>query len=281
MPVPGAAASSGNAGVGSWQGARSAATWTPRSVSSAAALTTSSPRPLSHFEPRVIRPEGAARSGEPTSLGRAGLSASRPQAQQRDGASAPSRARRSSTTALVGAGAGGRSGSIPRSPAMSHHHSQSQSHFSSHIRTPVSSTHTSAPITFLRPEYISYSALRDILHTDESASTATNQGQLRGSSVARTLGPPTVASRRDFSPTMTDSDDDSDAYGHRMLRSSHDRGRTRDSAAGYNSLSQSVYHNEPVLRLPSRWNEQDRNKYLSVSGEGRTLQFNGKYALHD
>lgn len=271
---PGGGAVGRTGAIGSWNGAQSAASWTPRSVSSSVVQTSS--RPISQFEPRVIRPD-SARAGDQDG-GHAGIAASRPLTQRRDsnagGASAsPSRARRASTTTLAAASVGG---SAPRSPAVSHLHTHTPPVLQAKT---ISSSTTSAPpsVPFLRPRYIEYSALRDIIHTDASATAALNQTLAHGHTLGRAVLLNSVPPRRDFSP-LSDSDEDSDNYGasSRILRTSRDRGRPRDPAAGYHasSISQAIF-SEPILRLPTRWSDQDRNKFLSVSDDGRSLQFHG------
>lgn len=39
----------------------------------------------------------------------------------------------------------------------------------------------------------------------------------------------------------------------------------------------SLVSSSPVFRLPTRWSEQDRHTYLSVSADGRELTYHGKY----
>ncbi|KAL5495736.1 hypothetical protein ACEPAI_1200 [Sanghuangporus weigelae] len=120
-----------------------------------------------------------------------------------------------------------------------------------------------APIAFPRPSYLRFSFLRDLLQTDVDTAFPLQRP-----------APPLVTGR-DITP-FTESDDDSESstgfsrrpYAHR------ERGRTRERKSAYQaSLPQANV--DPVIYLPTRWNEQDRNKYLHVSEDGRNLSFHG------
>ena len=123
-----------------------------------------------------------------------------------------------------------------------------------------------APTTFKRPSYLRFSFLRDSLQTDVDTAF----------SIQRPVVPPLVTGGRDVTP-FTESDDDSESstgfsrrpYAHR------ERGRARERRSAYQGSLPSAGL-EPAINLPTRWNEQDRNKYLHVSEDGRNLSFHGE-----
>lgn len=235
--------------------------WGPRSASSSVGATShdssvSLPRSVSGFEPRVIR----------GNIERTGTADQLPSGLRRDSTSmSPSRARRPSTSAANPA-------SVLRSPATS-------------LRpTPASSSNTvpalvqgpaasaTAPATFARPSYLDYSALRNFIQTDASPALPPSRYGVDNSS------PSTSLLRREATP-FTDSDDDSESSigvaGRGFLRTrDSERGRGRERASAYAAAASFVNPN-PTLRLPTRWNEQDRNSSLTVSGDGRELHFHG------
>ena len=262
--MTGAASFASNVGVGSWHNTRPGASLTPRSVSASAIPQSGSPRPMSHFMPRVIRPEG-------TSSTQAGLSATRPQSQRHESNSASSgvsvsRTRHSSS---------GRSGSVTRSqvhPPHSHPHSFS----ALHPRSSSHSTHSAPEEIYLIPPYIAYSSLRDNFHTIDTMEDL-KEGSIRGGSLSRSVVTYSTPYRREFSPA-TESDDEVEVYGPgRLLRPVRDRGRTRDSSANHSTshTAQQQSPNESILMLPSKWSDQDRDKLLSVRDGGRTITLDG------
>lgn len=118
-----------------------------------------------------------------------------------------------------------------------------------------------APTTFKRPSYLQYSSLRDLLQTDTDASSVSPRFA------------PSLVSGRDVTP-LTESDEDSESSVGFTRRpyALRERGRARERQSAY-SASQSL---DPMIRLPTRWNDEDRNKYLTISEDGRNLSFHGE-----
>ncbi|OBZ79836.1 Ran-binding protein 9 [Grifola frondosa] len=134
---------------------------------------------------------------------------------------------------------------------------------------------------FPRPAYLEYSSLRDLLHTDAApALPATGRigyaYTLSSGSADTSVGgspAPTIIPyphrRRELTPQL-DSDDESTA--------SPPPPAVGPAAPGTSTTMLSV---NPVLRLPTRWSEQDRLPALSISADGRELTFCGPSCVGD
>lgn len=252
---------------------------------------TSSPRSVVGFEPRVVRGPGTETGGSSNSRPASeqqgslphGVSVPRSPTQRRDSYSSTSPTRSYRTTT-----GGSTRALVSRSIPVSSHHTSSPTRAATASGTVSSSliyrtnTGTGAPTTFKRPSYLQYSAMRDLIHTDTSAPpvTAIPRTTIRiESTPGQEVHLPPV---RDPTP-ITESDDDSEsstghAMRHRRDRHEHtarERGRLRERHSAYNA-SQPLAPSEEILRLPSRWNEQDRNKFLTISEDGRNLHFHGE-----
>ncbi|THH21022.1 hypothetical protein EW146_g483 [Bondarzewia mesenterica] len=128
---------------------------------------------------------------------------------------------------------------------------------------PVAQSTYSIPPPFPRPAYLDHSSLRHLLQTELPPSLPPSR---------YAPPPPSVwpyTSRRESSLTpSTDSDDDSnDSPPHHRA--------PRAGAAREALESVAMVGSSPVFRLPTRWSEQDRHPYLSVSADGRELTYNG------
>ncbi|EJD04459.1 SPRY-domain-containing protein [Fomitiporia mediterranea MF3/22] len=73
---------------------------------------------------------------------------------------------------------------------------------------------------------------------------------------------PPAVSGRDVTP-LTESDEDSESSGSYTERRS----------AYYPSVTPA--NSDSIIHLPTRWNDQDKNKYLHISEDGRNLSFHG------
>lgn len=223
--------------------------WGARSVSAAVPAGAMARSMTAGFEPRVIR-------GTSEHNG-AGNGASEPRpilAQRRSSQSSPSRRTGRMST-------GGRAPvqslrPAPSSPVASTHQVAGPGH-----GPPAAST----PVPFAVPSYIQHSALRDMIQT-EPAPVATPAPT---PSVDRTRNA-SVLTQRDVTPITESEDDDSEASVGRGVRGAlapvRDRGRARERQNAY------AANVDPVLRLPTRWNEQDRNKFLYLSEDGRSCR---------
>ncbi|KAI0960933.1 hypothetical protein AcV7_000172 [Taiwanofungus camphoratus] len=161
-------------------------------------------------------------------------------------------------------------------PAALHAHSHVHSH-----------THAPAPHAFQRPEYLEYSALRNFLHTDAApslppsryASAAQDPIVLPLShsvySHATATPPPLPAPypylRRSLTPVL-----DSESEETPSPSPPPHAGPGASGTGGVGVLSPN-----PVLRLPTRWSDQDRNPLLHVSADGRELVFQGPSCTGD
>ncbi|KAI0684098.1 hypothetical protein BC835DRAFT_1422597 [Cytidiella melzeri] len=158
--------------------------------------------------------------------------------------------------------------SVPRVPILS-----SASSATSALRlSGISATQTAAASPqappFQRPAYLEQSSLRDLLYTDAPPPRPSNpltselahHGQTSWASTP--LPAPYPYLRREVTPTV-DTDDESNA-------SPPPPSMRATSVPAPSSL---LTH--PVLRLPTRWNEQDRHPSLTVSSDGRELTFFG------
>ncbi|KAF5377248.1 hypothetical protein D9615_006400 [Tricholomella constricta] len=113
------------------------------------------------------------------------------------------------------------------------------------------SLHAPPPVSFPRPTYLDYSALRHMLQTDSPPALPPS----------RKTEPPSHESQvpSALTSSLTDSDEESNVSPPRELPS-----------APLPTLSQNK-----ILRLPTRWSDQFRHALLSVSGDGRDLTYHG------
>lgn len=113
------------------------------------------------------------------------------------------------------------------------------------------------PVSFPRPAYLEHSSLRHLLRTEAppSRNADGNMGE-----IDFFINRPNT-SRSSMSP-QTDSDDESNISVPRDLPP---------------TLPHVVVASSDTLRLPTRWSEQDRSPYLSVSADGRDLTYHGKF----
>ena len=119
---------------------------------------------------------------------------------------------------------------------------------------------------FPRPAYLEYSALREFLHIDAPAIVPMARNTINNT--PRSMTPVTELQpypylRRSVTPGETDCD--------AGMSPSPVPLETTPVASGSNILSPN-----PVLRLPTRWSEQDRGSVLSISADGREVTFCGK-----
>ncbi|KAG6918688.1 hypothetical protein DXG01_012506 [Tephrocybe rancida] len=195
------------------RGNSSVATQSPTRSTARAMTTGSAPgrgpsRSLSTYEPRVVRVGGdGSRTVDATCLP----------------STSPSRTRRTSGTSVRGTSA-----SRPISG-----HAVPQQH--------------PAPVTFPRPGYLEFSALRHMLHTDAPPTLPPSRKTEASSREPHPL------------PANLDSDDESNVSPPREFPS-----------APLPTLSQ-----DRILRLPTRWSDQFRHNLLSVSADGRDLTYHG------
>lgn len=218
-------------------------------------------RSISGFEPRIVRATGSvpASAAAPTPTPRSPV-----HRRDSNAPTSPTLATRSSRSTLPV------SRSIPTTTGMQTPHTHVA--MSSSVPYGGSSLHVvSTHSVFKKPSYLQYSAMRDLICAD----TATAPIRA-GSLVAHGLG-----SGRDVTP-ITESDDDSEgstglSRHHRSFTrrmEERERGRAQHNANTY-AASAAGNAADPMINLPTRWNEQDRNKYLTVSDDGRCLHFHG------
>ena len=120
---------------------------------------------------------------------------------------------------------------------------------------------------FPRPAYLEYSALREFLHTDAPAIVPLARNTMN--SIPRSMTPITEHYpylRRSVTPTDTDFDP--------SMSPSPAPPETTPVASGPSVLSPN-----PVLRLPTRWSDQDRGSVLSISPDGREVTFCGEFRI--
>ena len=141
----------------------------------------------------------------------------------------------------------------------------------SSVPLPSTQTTPTAPQSppFQRPTYLEQSSLRDLLYTDapppRSSNPLTSELAHHGQSSWANTPPPAPYPylRRDQSPSA-DTDEESVASPP-----------PPPSQSARATPAPSTLLTHPVLRLPTRWNEQDRHPALTVSSDGRELTFYG------
>src|SRR6266850_3214112 len=139
----------------------------------------------------------------------------------------------------------------------------------SHVHTTLSSPHLAlhqGPPPFPRPGYLGHSSLRHLLQTELPPN-------LPPSRYSQSTIYPFVPRHQHTSVTPA-LIDDSDAE---STTASPPPGLPPSSQASATAKPPSelvtLVSNSPVFRLPTRWSEQDRHPYLSVSADGRELTY--------
>ncbi|KAH7930594.1 SPRY-domain-containing protein [Leucogyrophana mollusca] len=128
----------------------------------------------------------------------------------------------------------------------------------SSVSLPGPSSMPSAP--FPRPTYLDYSALRHLLHTDDSPLLP----QARKVEAMVVRPDPSHAGRRIIRSPSSDSDDE-------------DQSSSREPP----STTSAPLTSSPILRLPTRWCDEFRHSLLSVSSDGRDLTYHGTPSTGD
>lgn len=113
-----------------------------------------------------------------------------------------------------------------------------------------------APVPMKKPTYLRHSGFHELFRTDGSTSSSRNY---------------TTSSGRTSTPNFS-SDEDSESSGSlsRTMIPHGERGRERlrnQIVAGAKS--------DPILQLPTQWNEHDKHRLLQISEDGRNLHFQG------
>ncbi|KAH8101615.1 SPRY-domain-containing protein [Cristinia sonorae] len=127
-------------------------------------------------------------------------------------------------------------------------------------------THTQTEV-FPRPTYLDHSALRDLLQTDApissvDARSAEARAPVTWSTSAYPISVPAVSHYPYLRRVQT------------PVTESEDEGSSPPPSTAPIAPNPVLMAN-PVLRLPTRWSEQDRHPPLSVSPDGRELTFIG------
>ncbi|KAI0321007.1 hypothetical protein OF83DRAFT_1168849 [Amylostereum chailletii] len=203
-------------------------------------------RPAPTFVPRIIRASNS--TGNP-----AAGSASGPSSSWADVACSPPnspRARRPSTGAPSSNPV-----SLRSPPWNSAHVPYANPHWRPHAAHPHAPVQ---PQSFPLPAYLDHSALRHLLQTEPSP-------QLHHQ-VQAPLSPTHI---RLVTPASDSDEDRSPSPPVRRYTTTTPVPSSKDTTAG----------SCPILRLPTRWSEQDRHPYLSVSPDGRELHNNGTAAV--
>jgi Ran-binding protein 9/10 len=140
----------------------------------------------------------------------------------------------------------------------------------SHTHTTLSSPHLAlhqSPPPFPRPPYLDHSSLRHLLQTELPPN-------LPPSRYTSTIYPFVPRPQQTSIPPALIDDSDAES-----TTASPPPGLppSPPASASAKSLSETVslVSSSPVFRLPTRWSEQDRHTYLSVSADGRELTYHG------
>lgn len=111
------------------------------------------------------------------------------------------------------------------------------------------------PVAFPRPTYLDHSSLRHLLQTEAPIFPIPT----------RKVEVPSNSSGRPHSYINSDDDDDS-------VVSSSPPAQNSTVARSTGFIPQ-----DKILKLPTRWSDQDRNTHLSVSPDGRDLSYQGVF----
>lgn len=121
------------------------------------------------------------------------------------------------------------------------------------------------PVSFPRPAYLDYSALRDLLVTETSSSSLAGAGLVPRRKEETVPPPRSVPSHSYAMSPSTDSDEDSSPSPPPPARDVRSAPTT------------TVIPEEQVTYpLPTRWSDQARSNTLSVSHDGRELSHHGE-----
>lgn len=133
-------------------------------------------------------------------------------------------------------------------------------------------THSQSEV-FPRPAYLDHSALRDLLQTDAlTTSVDARSAETRASITwTSTSTYPTLPALSHYSYLRR---------GPTSATESEDEGATPPPPS-LSATPNPVLKSNTVLRLPTRWSEQDRHPPLSVSADGRDLTFVGPSCVGD
>lgn len=142
----------------------------------------------------------------------------------------------------------------------------------SHTHITVTSPHLAlhqAPAAFPRPPYLEHSSLRHLLQTELPPN-------LPSSRYTQSTIYPFVPRHQHTSVTPAPIDD-SDAESTTASPPPPGLPASPPTPAGVRPLNEAVtlVGSSPVFRLPTRWSEQDRHPYLSVSADGKELTYHG------
>jgi Ran-binding protein 9/10 len=227
--------------------------------------------PAAPFAPRIVRGSNVDGPPSPVRLRRASAASAHPHPAhpQRPG---PGSARRTSTSSSATAAAAAH-------PASTNPHSL------------VPSSIGAGTAAFAPPAYLAHSALYHLLQTELPPARHSSAAPPPSVPAMAAPGPSSsshapVATRASNAPghfnpvwrlhttrgatpsTATDSDDDAPTT---ATTTSAEYERKTGPPTPAPALSA-----DPVLRLPTRWSEQDRNPNLSISPDGRDLNFHGE-----
>jgi Ran-binding protein 9/10 len=146
-------------------------------------------------------------------------------------------------------------------------------HRGTHAHATLSSPHLALhqpPPPFPRPSYLEHSSLRHLLQTELPPNLPPSRY------TQSTIYP--CAPRHQHSSVTPALIDDSDAE---STTASPPPGLPASPPASATTKSPNetitLVGSSPVFRLPTRWSEQDRHPYLSVSADGRELTYNGLF----
>jgi Ran-binding protein 9/10 len=140
----------------------------------------------------------------------------------------------------------------------------------SHTHTTLSSPHLAlhqSPPPFPRPPYLDHSSLRHLLQTELPPNLPPSR--YTQSTIYPFVPRPQHTS---VTPALDDSEEESTiASPPPGLPPSP----PTSTSAKPPSETVTLVSSSPVFRLPTRWSEQDRHTYLSVSADGRELTYHG------
>ncbi|KZT08915.1 SPRY-domain-containing protein [Laetiporus sulphureus 93-53] len=120
--------------------------------------------------------------------------------------------------------------------------------------------------SFARPAYLEYSALRDFIQTDAPATAPPARGPI---AAVHPHAPLPIHTQRAYLSHSTTPVVDSESDG----TASPSPPPQLPQPAPESVVS--VLPSHPVLRLPTRWSEQDRHTSLTISSDGREVTFCG------
>jgi hypothetical protein len=140
----------------------------------------------------------------------------------------------------------------------------------SHTHMTLSSPHLAlhqSPPPFPRPSYLDHSSLRHLLQTELHPNLPPSRY------TQSTIYP--FVPRPQHTSVAPAPMDDSDAESTTASPPPGLPASPPTSSAKPTSETVTLVSSSPVFRLPTRWSEQDRHTYLSVSADGRELTYHG------